>query len=205
MIIQGSTEWFNARLGRVTASRIADVMATTKTGYGAGRSNYMSQLIVERLTGKQQESYQSAAMNWGLETEQQARAAYRFATDNLVEEVGFVDHPTILMTGASPDGIVNGDGLIEIKCPNTATHIDFVLGGSISKKYILQMHWQMACTGKDWCDFVSFDPRLPYELQLKIERIEKNSLLMSQITEEVVLFLDELNNKEKMLKEIRDK
>jgi len=103
---QRSPEWFAARLGKVTASRIADVMATTKSGYGAGRANYMAELICERMTGKRQEGYTNAAMQWGTDQEPFARAAYEFLTDRTVSEVGFIDHPTIPMSGASPDGLV---------------------------------------------------------------------------------------------------
>ena len=170
-MIQGSEEWHEARLGKVTASRIADMMARTKTGWGAGRANYMAELLCERLTGSAPERFTSAAMAWGTETEPQARAAYEFITGRAVEEVGFVDHPSIAMAGASPDGLVGDDGLIEIKCPNTATHIETLLTETIPSKYRMQMLWQMACTGRAWCDFASFDPRLPGDMQLFIARV----------------------------------
>lgn len=192
---QLSEEWFAARLGRVTASRIADLTAKTKTGYSASRANYMAQLLVERLTGKPQDSYRNAAMVWGTETEPQAKVAYQFITDNEVADIGFVDHPVIAMSGASPDGLIGTEGLIEIKCPNTATHIETLLSGDVEGKYIKQMQWQMACTGRKWCDFVSFDPRLPVNLQLKIIHVDRNDNLIAELENEVAEFLKELDIK----------
>jgi putative phage-type endonuclease len=192
---QGSTEWFAARAGLVTASRVADVIAKTKSGWGASRQNYMAQLIAERLTGKPAESYCNAAMQWGIETEPQARSAYEFYTDREVTEVGFIVHPRISMSGASPDGLVLDDGLVEIKCPNTATHIDTLLSKKVPGKYRTQMLWQMACTGRNWCDFVSFDPRMPEELQIFIDRVERDDDEIKGLEEMVSEFLGELDEK----------
>ena len=157
---QRSDAWFAARLGKATASRISDIMARTKTGYSASRANYMAQLVVERLTNRKEESYTNAAMQWGTETEPLARSAYEVAKDVLVQEVGFIDHPEINMSGASPDGLVGDDGMVEIKCPGTATHIETLLNDTVDGKYQYQMLWQMRCAGRKWCDFVSFDPTL---------------------------------------------
>lgn len=190
---QRSDAWFSERAGKVTASKVADVMAKTKTGYSASRANYMAQLITERLTGLPADSFQNAAMQWGIETEPQARAMYSLETGLDVEEVGFVHHPKIAMTGASPDGLVGGAGLVEIKCPNSATHITTLRGGGIDRKYMLQMHWQMACAGREWCDFVSFDPRLPDEMQIHIERVERDAALVDEMENEIVKFLGELD------------
>lgn len=192
---QRTEAWFSERLGKATASRIADIVAKTKTGWGASRGNYASQLIIERLTGTRAESYSNAAMQWGTETEPQARAAYEFQTGLAVKEVGFIHHPSIEMSGASPDGLVGEDGLVEIKCPNSATHIETLLGAGIDKKYLLQMQWQMACTGRKWCDFVSFDPRMPVELQIKIERVNRDEILIADTEKEVSLFLSEVEGK----------
>lgn len=192
-LTQGSEEWFSARRGKVTASRVSDVIARTKNGWGAGRKNYMAELVAERLTGTTADGFISPAMRWGTETEPQARAAYEFFRDAAVTEVGFVDHPTILMAGASPDGLVGDDGLIEIKCPNTATHIETLSGSGIPDKYIVQMQWQMACTERGWCDFASFDPRMPADMQLHVERIERDGERVAELEQQVSEFLAELD------------
>lgn len=204
MMEQGSQEWFAARVGKVTASRVADVVAKTKSGYSASRANYMAQLIAERLTGAPGDSYSNAAMQWGIDTEPQARAAYSFHTDADVTEVGFIDHPKVAMTGASPDGLVGEDGLVEIKCPNTATHIDTLLGGTVPAKYVTQMQWQMTCTGRQWCDFVSFDPRMPESMRLFIQRVPRDGARISELETEVATFLTELDEKVARLTERYD-
>lgn len=193
MIVQGSTEWFAERCGKVTASRIADLTATTKTGWGASRANYMAELIAERLTGVKGEGYVNSAMQHGIDTEPQARGAYEFYADVEVVQVGFIAHPTIPMSGASPDGLVGDDGLIEIKCPNTATHIDTLLLGVIPEKYIKQMMWQMACTGRKWCDFASYDPRLPESMRLFIRRVERSDSIIERLEKDVAQFLTQLD------------
>ena len=192
---QRTDEWFNARIGKVTASRVADVVAKTKSGYSASRDNYMAQLVCERLTGKPTEGFSSTAMQWGTETEPLARAAYEAKMDVLVDEVGFIDHPSIVNSGASPDGLVGIDGFIEIKCPNTATHIDTLLSQTVPKKYADQIFWQMACTNRDWCDFVSYDPRLPPDLQLFIKRIPRDDKYIQLLEAEVIEFLTETAHK----------
>lgn len=192
---QRSAEWFAARLGKVTASRVADIVAKTKSGYSTSRANYMAELVCERLTGMQGESFSSAAMVWGTNTEPMARSAYESRMAELVEETGFVLHPTISMAGASPDGLIGDDGLVEIKCPNTATHIDTLLSDGAPSKYMTQMQWQMACTGRKWCDFVSFDPRMPEEMQMFVIRVERNDDLITELEREVEKFLSELEDK----------
>ena len=192
---QGTPEWFAARLGNVTASRVADVIAKTKSGYSASRENYMAQLICERMTNTVAESYSNAAMQWGTETEPFARAAYESFADVLVDQVGYVSHPIIERAGASPDGLVGADGLLEIKCPNTATHIDTLLNNQVPTKYFTQMQWQMACTRRAWCDFVSFDPRLPNGLQLFVKRVEYDTEYAEMLASEVFDFLQELDAK----------
>ena len=192
---QRSAEWFAARLGKVTASRVADIVAKTKSGYSTSRANYMAELVCERLTGMQGESFSSAAMVWGTNTEPMARSAYESRMAELVEETGFVLHPTISMAGASPDGLIGDDGLVEIKCPNTATHIDTLLSDGAPSKYVTQMQWQMACTGRKWCDFVSFDPRMPEEMQMFVLRVERNDDFITELEREVEKFLVELEYK----------
>lgn len=194
-IAQRSPEWYAARAGKVTASRIADLMARTRSGWGASRQNYMAELIVERLTGQPADTYQSAAMRWGIETEPQARDAYAFFSDIDVVQVGFVDHPRIAMSGASPDGLVGADGLAEFKCPNTNTHIDTLLSGVIPEKYVLQMQWQIACTGRKWCDYVSFDPRMPEHMRYFCQRVPRDDRLIATLEREVSEFLREVADK----------
>ena len=198
---QGTPEWFAARLGNVTASRVADVIAKTKSGYSASRENYMAQLICERMTGTVAESYTNAAMQWGTETEPLARAAYESVADVLVDEVGYIAHPTIERAGASPDGLIGVFGLLEIKCPNTATHIDTLIIEQVPTKYITQMQWQMSCTGRTWADFVSFDPRLPSGLQMFVKRVEFDAEYVAMLKEEVIKFLAELDAKISKLNE----
>lgn len=191
-IIQGSDEWRKIRVGKVTASRIADIVARTKSGYGASRANYLAELVAERLSGEPAEKFTNAAMQWGTDMEPQARAAYEFRTDAHVEQIGFVIHPQIDQAGASPDGLVGDDGLIEIKCPNTATHLETLLGQAAPSKYETQMQWQMACTGRKWCDFVSYDPRLPENMRMFIKRVERDDKRIKELETEVAGFLLEI-------------
>ena len=192
MIVQGSPEWFAARLGKVTASRVADVIAKTAKGYGASRANYAAELIVERLTGAREEGFKSAAMQWGNDNEPRAREAYEFKSGLWVDQTGFIIHPRIKDAGASPDGLVGDDGMLEIKCPNTATHLDTLSSGKPAGKYVTQMQWQMACAERAWCDFVSYDPRLPNELRLFVVRVERDDAMIESLEAEVIAFLVEL-------------
>jgi putative phage-type endonuclease len=202
MTEQRTDAWYQARLAKVTASRVADVIAKTKSGYSASRDNYMADLIVERLTNQKASSFSNAAMEWGTATEPAARAAYSAATGELVEEVGFINHPRIANSGASPDGLV-GDGLVEIKCPATATHLDTLLAGTVPSKYIAQMQWQMACTDRKFCDFASYDPRLPDHLRLFVKRVERDDAYIRMLEGEVTLFLSELEEKVTKLQELK--
>lgn len=198
---QGTPEWHAERCGKVTASRIADVMAKTKSGPGAARKNYMAELLTERLTGQPRESFTSSAMQWGTDTEPQARAMYALEYNVDVVEVGFVPHPDLAKAGASPDGLVYDDGLVEIKCPNTATHIETLRTCKIDRRYILQMHWQMICTGREWCDFVSFDPRLPDAMQMFVKTVPLDGDLSVEINQSVADFLAELDAMESEMRQ----
>ena len=191
-IIQGSDAWKQLRLGKVTASRVADVVARTKSGYGAARANYAAQLIAERLTGVPAESYTNAAMQHGTDTEPEARAAYEFYQGASVHEIAFIAHPKIEQAVCSPDGLVDTDGLVEIKCPNTATHLETLLGQAVPSKYEAQMQFQMACTGRAWCDFVSYDPRMPENMRLFVRRIARDDRRINELETEVAAFLLEL-------------
>ena len=193
MIEQGSPEWFAQRCGKATASKIADIIATTKSGPSASRKNYLAQLVAERLTGTVAESYTNGAMQWGKDTEAQARDAYAFLKGLDVEPAPFVDHPNIAMSGASPDGFIGSDGLLEIKCPFTATHIDTILTGKIDSKYITQMQWQLACTGRAFCDFVSYDPRMPEHLAIWVKRVPRDDAMIEELEGAVRAFLAEVS------------
>jgi putative phage-type endonuclease len=206
MMEQRSDEWFTARLGKITASRINDVMATIKSGgESSSRKNYRAQLVVERLTGQKADSYTNGAMMWGTEQEPFARQSYEFFTGNDVVEVGFIEHPTIEMSGASPDGLVGDDGMIEIKCPNTATHIDWLLAGVVPSEHVKQMQWQMECMDREWCDFVSYDPRLPVDLQLFIIRCERDYVLLNEIRAAVIKLLSEVDEQVAALETLKYK
>lgn len=192
---QGSPAWHEARLGCVTASRIADVVARTKSGYGAARQVYMRQLLAERLTGVAAEVYTNAAMRWGTEMEPLAVAAYEEVTGVVTELVGFLSHPAIAYAGASPDRLVGDDGLLEVKCPASATHVDTLLSGEVPERYMLQMQWQMACSGRVWCDFVSFDPRLPEVYACFITRVCRDEEYIAHLEDEVRRFLGEIEQR----------
>jgi len=200
MIEQRTEEWFTQRLGKVTASRVGDVIAKTKSGPSASRDNYATQLVLERLTNKQSEFFTNAAMQWGTETEPMARQAYELKRGVFVDEVGFIDHPTIDMSGASPDGLVDKKGLVEIKCPESKTHMEYLMSGKPPAKYIPQMMWQMACTGREWCDFVSFDPRFPINLQILVVKVEYDPTYVKMLELEITQFLDEVSKKVELLR-----
>lgn len=202
-LIQGSDEWRRARAGSVGASSIADLMAKTKAGWGASRANLMARIIAERLTGEPQEMFINAAMAHGTETEPMARTAYAFMQDAEVTEVGLVLHPTIKGAHASPDGLVGADGLVEIKCPQSATHIDTLLSGEVADRYVKQMMFQIACTGRAWCDFVSYDPRLPGDLQLFVKRFPRDDAMIAEIEEAVAFFIIETEAKMRRLEGLR--
>lgn len=192
MIEQGTPEWHELRRGKVTASRVADILAKTKTGPSASRQNYLIELALQRVTKTIEESYTNAAMEWGTQTEPQARVAYEVKTGNFVDQVAFIDHPTIAGFGCSPDGIVGDSGLIEIKCPNSATHWSYIKSNEPPNKYFIQMQAQMAVIGAKWCDFVSFDPRFPERSQLLIVNIPRDSEFIVYMEAEIKQFLIEV-------------
>lgn len=191
---QGTPEWKAARAGKVTASKIADVMAKIKTGEAASRRDYRAQIVAEILTGTPQDDiFINDAMRWGTEQEPFARAAYETTRGVLVDQVGLVIHPAIERGAASPDGLVDPDGLVEIKCPKTATHLSYLMANEVPSQYQPQMLWQMSCTGAQWCDFVSFDPRLPEDLQLFVIRFKRDQARIDAMEAEVLAFLAEVD------------
>jgi putative phage-type endonuclease len=199
-IEQRSEAWFRARLGKVTASSVADVLAKTKTGVSASRGNYLIKLAIQRVTGQIEESYTNEAMQWGIDNEDQARVAYEVASGNFVDQVGFVDHSNIDWFGCSPDGLINNDGLVEIKCPNSATHWEYFKTKEVPKKYFIQMQAQMTCTNTEWCDFVSFDPRMPERSQLLIVRVPRDNTFISIMESEIKEFLNEVEIEVQLMK-----
>jgi putative phage-type endonuclease len=201
-LVQGSPEWIAARVGSLGASRLHDATARTKSGYGASRANLMAELVAERLTGKPAENFTNAAMLWGIEHEPEARAAYEFELGVVVQTCGLFRHPDIAGTHASPDGLVGADGLLEIKAPNTATHIETLLTKKVPEKYVKQIQWQLAVTGRKYCDFATYDPRMPQELQLWILRVMRDDKMIAELEKEARAFLAELDEKVTALRSI---
>lgn len=200
MIQQGTPEWLALRAGKVTASRVADILAKTKTGVSASRGNYLIQLALERATGTIEPSYTNEAMQWGIDNEAQARMAYEVQSGNFVDQVPFVDHSNIDGFGCSPDGLIGNLGLVEIKCPNSATHWSYLKANAPPNKYYIQMQAQMACTNTEWCDFVSFDPRMPERSQLLIVRVDREQDFIDEIEKEVKQFLNEVQIEVNLMK-----
>lgn len=196
---QGSPEWLQARVGLVTASRVADVVAKTKSGPSASRQNYLGELVAELLTGQSAESpFTNDDMRRGIELEPHARFAYELMTNTIVNTVGLVLHPS-LRAGASPDGLVGEAGLLEIKCPRTHVHIEYIEAGKPPAKYVPQMAWQCICTGREWCDFASYDPRMPERLRLFVVRYTPDFGYLKELEAEVSAFIAEVEAKVQML------
>lgn len=194
-IEQGTPEWHALRAGKVTASRVADIIRTTKSGVSATRQRYLGELVAERLTGQPTQRFKSPDMEWGTVTEEQARESYAFLSmAGDLRGIAFVDHPKIAMSGASPDRLVGESGLLEVKCPATHTHIATLLGAPITPDYITQMQWQMACTERLWCDWVSFDPRLPEDMRLFVKRVARDDKRIAELEAEVIAFLAEVSD-----------
>jgi putative phage-type endonuclease len=196
---QRSPEWFAARLGRATGSGFGEIIALTRSGYSSKRANYAAKLTAERLTGQQEESFTTAAMQWGIDNEDTARLMYSLAVGEEAEETGFWVHDTI-MAGASPDGFVGNEGVLEIKCPNTATHISTLISKKLPSQYKAQVQGQMWITGRNWCDFVSFDPRLPENAQMIIIHVERDEDYIKFLEDEVIGFLAEVDKQVELIK-----
>ena len=205
MIEQGSEAWKLLKVGKVSASRMADLLAKTKSGASASRAKYMAQLLCERMTGQPTEFFTTAAMQRGTEIEPIARAAYEAENLTSVEQIAWVEHPTIPMAGCSPDGFVGEHGLIEIKCKEIHNHLDSILNDRIDPDHQAQMFWQMCCTGRKWCDYVCFDDRAPEGLQLFVKRLHRDEEKIKQMEDEVRTFLKDLENMIQKLNEIKEK
>jgi putative phage-type endonuclease len=196
MVEQGTAEWHALRCGKVTASRVADIIRKTKSGTSATRERYMGELIAERLTGNVDTSgFKSADMERGNIVEADAASAFEFFRDVTLDRVAFVNHPTVGMSGASPDRLLGSSGLVEIKCPATHTHVATLLSEKIPADYLTQMHWQMACTEREFCEFVSFDPHLPAEMQMWTKRIERDDARIAELEVAVTEFIAELDDR----------
>ncbi len=199
-LVQGTEEWRAARVGSLGASVVHEVVARTKSGYSASRANRLAAVVLERVTGQPQETFQNHAMQHGTETEPEARQAYSFYCDTEVQEVGLFLHPEIKGTHASPDGLVGTDGLVEIKCPQPAQHLATLLGQDIPDKYILQMQWQLRCADRKFCDFVSYSPAFPESMRLFVRRIERDDKQLEELECEIISFLAEVDHKVKALR-----
>lgn len=195
-IEQGTELWHQARRGHITASNVTDVMAKGKDGKESStRRKYLMRIVAERESNQAQESsFTSAALEWGKETETFARIAYEVSRETFVETTGFWLHPTIQWLGASPDGLVANDGLVEIKCPNTTTHLEYILAGKAPAEYMKQMQCQLWVTGRAWCDFISFDPRVRKSKQLFVVRVERDEKVIAEMEQAVIQFLDEVQS-----------
>ena len=183
-LYQRSDEWLAERIGKITASRIAGLSAKPQKGKALNAT--MLEILAERLTGIKEQGFVNKAMQWGIDHEAQAITAYENETGAFVVSCGLIDHPTIAMSGASPDGLIADDGLIEIKCPETTTHLNTLITGQVPSEYLPQITWQMACTGRQWCDFVSFDPRLPTDKRLTIIRVERDDKAIATLEQAVI-------------------
>ncbi|MDP9090310.1 MAG: YqaJ viral recombinase family protein [Pseudomonadota bacterium] len=199
---QRTSGWFEQRLGCLTASRMADMLAKTKSGPSASRANLLAQLVCERLTGKPTEHFESADMRRGSELEPEAIARYEAKTGSIIVPAGFVRHPSISFFGASPDGYVDEDGLIEVKCLNAANHIAILKGGDIGK-YVPQVQTQLICTQRAWCDLSFWHPDFPEHLRLKIIRVAAHQDYQRSIEGEALRFLAEVTIEIKTLQELK--
>tara|TARA_R110002153_G_C13081115_1_gene474384 strand:- start:15 stop:638 length:624 start_codon:yes stop_codon:yes gene_type:complete len=203
---QRSKEWFQARLSKVTASNIDNVIVKVKNGESTYKRKYRMQLITEALTNKNVPVFVNDAMRWGTDHEDEARDLYIDKKGLLkgedVTELGFVDHPTVNMSGASPDGLVGLNGLIEIKCPTPTTHTELLMTRNIPKKWIYQMQWQMACMPeREWCDFVCYHPHFDGEQKMLIIRVERDGDLITRLERDVQDFVTEVQDSVKFIKE----
>ena len=192
-IVQGTDAWLLSRAGHATASRASDILAKIKVGEAATRRKYRIQLCTERLTGNVVQGYKNSAMEWGTLTEPAARLAYEAATGDFVQEVGFIKHLEIAFCGASPDGLIDDEGMVEIKCPESNTHLEWLEQNRVPPEHVPQIQFQLWVTGRKWNDFVSFDPRFPKHLQLLIVRAHRDNAYIEALEGEVKQFLSECN------------
>lgn len=195
-LIQRSPEWHAARLGSLGASCLHEVVARTKTGFAASRANRMAALILERLTGNPEDPWNGKplplAVQHGIDMEPEARAYYAFTRDADVKEIGLIKHPAINGTHASPDGLIGEDGGLEIKCPQPGEHLRTLMERTIADKYIVQMQWAMACSGRAWWDYCSYSRAFPEHLRSFIQRVPRDEARIRELEAAVIAFLGEL-------------
>jgi len=202
-VTQGTPEWKAARAGHATASRFADVLAKVKVGEAMGRQRYRWQLVTERIMAAPCETYSNKAMERGTLLEPEARDAYEAETGAFVTQTDFLHHPTVEWVGCSPDGLIDADGGLEIKCPdNPVIHVQTIHGGMPSE-HRAQVQGQMWVTGRKWIDFVSYDPRMPEGMQLYIERVKRDDAYIAELEKEVAAFLAEVDRQHKGLLALR--
>lgn len=200
---QRTDDWFAARLGKITASRIADILQVAGKPETAKRRNYRTELICERLTGVRSESYTNEAMQRGIDLEPVARSVFEMYKLVTVVEVGFIDHPSIPMAGASPDGLIGDDAIIEIKCPQPNTHVETLMDGKVPTKYIPQIQWQLACTGRKVCYFTSYCPEMGNNLELAVFTVPRDDTYIKMLETEVERFNNEIETYLEQLKGIK--
>lgn len=191
---QGTPEWLAARAGVPSGSRYSDVMAKGRDGRpSATRQSYLTELVLERLTGVKTEFQATAAMQQGIEREPLARGLYESRTGEIVVETGFCLHD-VLRTGVSPDGLIGNNGLLEIKCPQPKTHLEYMRlpKGTCPSAYKWQIQGQLWITERDWCDFVSFNPDFPEASQLIVRRVHREEDMIAELEHEIVIFLEEM-------------
>lgn len=196
---QRTEEWLIERAGHCTASRASDVLAKIKNGEASERRKYRIQVVTERLTGVPVQGFVNASMQWGIDTEDPAKAAYEEETGDLIQSVGFLKHPTIAWVGASPDGLLGNDGLIEVKCPDSTTHLEWMAGEKVPPRHVAQIQFQLWVTGRQWCNFTSYDPRFPENLRLFTVRAERDNDYIKNLEAEVRAFLEEADALHKKL------
>ena len=199
---QRTAQWLQERVGHCTASNFHSVLDRTKTGTeGAKRRNYRAKLTVERIINEPVSGFVNAAMEWGTAQESQARMAYEARTGAMIEEVGFIHHPTLKWVGGSPDGLIGKDGMIECKCPfEPAVHVSVLLTKEC--EHLPQIQGLLWITGRQWCDYVSYDPRMPAGLEIYVQRITRDDKFIADLTTAVIAFLAEVAAQHEALLEI---
>lgn len=195
-VAQRSPEWFALRAGKLTGSCAKDMLATIQKGEAASRRDLKFKLVAERLSqSSQEDGYTNAVMQWGIDHEAEAIAAYEATTGRFVDAIGFCEHDELLV-GTSPDGFISTDGILSVKCPKTATHIRYIRDGKEPSEHIAQNTHELWLTGRQWIDFVSYDPRLPDALRLFIVRVTRTQPELDDYGRKALAFLAEVETEQ---------